>query len=317
MTAESDLNDPRLLYSVERGGHDLDAQWMDDYHHAVHAFFTHERHGYYSDFGEASQLAQVLEHPFLYNWDYSKYRDRKHGARPEGLAGNRFVVCIQNHDQVGNRASGDRLNTLLNSRAAHRLAASYFLLSPYVPLLFMGEEYGEENPFPFFCSFRDEELRRAVSEGRRREYSAHDREAVIPDPGAEETFKRARLSWSWPEGSERQGLRRLYRDLLSARREWPALRDLVCRSARLVQDHDKALLLDARLGSTPQGSLRALFNLAERPQRLTEELDADQSLLFSSEAEIYRGGRTDFRRVRELLPNECVVFGPSSWRSFA
>jgi maltooligosyltrehalose trehalohydrolase len=316
VTAESDLNDPRLLYPVDRGGHELDAQWMDDYHHAVHAFFTHERDGYYSDYGKASQLAEVLERPFLYNWNYSAFRDRKHGARPEGLGCDRFVVCLQNHDQVGNRASGDRLNTLLDSRAAQRLAASYFLLSPYLLLLFMGEEYGEETPFPFFCSFRGEELRKSVSEGRRREYSAHDQEALIPDPGAEATFRSAQLSWSWPEGSVRHGLRRLYRDLLSARREWPALLDLVCRSARLVNEKDDGLLLEARLGSTQERSVRAVFNLAERPRALVEELDAGQSILFTSEAEIYHGGRTNFRRVHELLPHECLVFGPSSWRSF-
>ena len=112
VTAESDLNDPRLLYPAERGGYGLDAQWMDDYHHAAHAFFTGERHGYYSDFGEAAQLAEVLEQPYVYDGDYSPFRDRKHGARPEGLAGDRFVVFLQNHDQVGNRASGDRLSTL-------------------------------------------------------------------------------------------------------------------------------------------------------------------------------------------------------------
>jgi maltooligosyltrehalose trehalohydrolase len=316
VTAESDLNDPRLLYPGERGGYDLDAQWMDDYHHAVHAFFTHERHGYYGDFGEAAQLAQVFEQPFLYNWDYSAFRDRKHGARPDGLAGNRFVVCLQNHDQVGNRACGDRLITLLESPAAQRLAASYLLLSPYLPLLFMGEEYGEENPFPFFCSFRGEELQKAVCVGRRREFSAHDRQALVPDPGEEATFASAHLSWSWPEGSERHGLRRLYRDLLRARREWPALLDMVCPSARLLQDYKNRLLLETRLGSTTERSVRALFNLEDRPLELLEVAGAEQRVLFSSEALAYRGRRTHFRQIRELLPHECVVFGPSSWRSF-
>ena len=316
VTAESDLNDPRLLYPVVRGGHELDAQWVDDYHHAVHAFFTHERHGYYCDFGEASQLAQILEQPFLYNWDYSTFRDRKFGARPEGLSGNRFIVCIQNHDQVGNRASGDRLNKLLESRATQRLAASYFLLSPYLPLLFMGEEYGEENPFPFFCSFRGEELQKAVREGRRREHGAHDQEGLVPDPGAEATFASARLTWSWPEGSERLGLRRLYGDLLTARREWPALKDLVCRSARLIGDREQGLLLESRLGSTPERSARALFNLEDRPLVLAEDSGTGEYILFSSEAEIYCGGRAHFGRIHELLPHECVVFGPPSWRSF-
>ena len=212
MTAESDLNDPRLLYPSERGGYGLDAQWMDDYHHAAHAFFSGERHGYYTDFGEASQLAEVLEQPYLYRWDYSPFRDRKHGARPEGLAGDRFVVCLQNHDQVGNRASGDRLNTLIKSPAKQRLGASYLLLSPYLPLLFMGEEYGEENPFPFFCSFRGAEL----VQGRARRPPPRIQRPRRPKRRSPTRtrwrhLQSARLSWSWPEGSTRAGLRRLHR----------------------------------------------------------------------------------------------------------
>ena len=249
VTAESDLNDPRLLYPAERGGHGLDAQWVDDYHHAAHAFLSGERHGYYSDFGAALQLGKVLEQPFLYAGEYSAFRDRKHGARVEGLAGDRFVVFLQNHDQVGNRASGDRLNVLMNSPAKQRLGASYLLLSPYLPLLFMGEEYGEENPFPFFCSFHGEELVRAVRDGRRRDYGHHDQQSEVPDPGAEGTFASARLSWSWPEGTARAGLRRLYRDLLTARREWPALRDFVNRSARLITDPKGSLVLELKRGS--------------------------------------------------------------------
>ncbi len=146
--------------------------------------------------------------------------------RAEGLSGDRFVVFLQNHDQVGNRPRSDRLGPRLNCPAKLRLAASVLLLSPYLPLLFMGEEYGEENPFPFFCSFRGEELASAVRDGRRREFHAFDPAALVADPNAEATFESAPLSWSWPEGTARAGLRRLYRDLLAARREWPATRRL-------------------------------------------------------------------------------------------
>ena len=131
------------------------------------------------------QLARVLEQPFLYAWDYSPFRDRKHGAPAEGLSGDRFVVCLQNHDQVGNRASGDRLNTLLGSPAKQRLAASLLLLSPYLPLLFMGEEYGEENPFPFFCSFGDPAAdRRPCARAGRRSSTPSRRQGEVPDPQA-------------------------------------------------------------------------------------------------------------------------------------
>ena len=143
---------------------------------------------------------------------------------------------MQNHDQVGNRARGDRLARLLDSPGEQRLAASLLLLSPHLPLLFMGEEYGEDNPFPFFCSFSDPQLVQAVREGRKREFADFAWQGEVPDPQAEATFASARLSWSWPEGTPRAGLRRLYQDLLAARRQWPALRDFTRRPARLLPD---------------------------------------------------------------------------------
>jgi maltooligosyltrehalose trehalohydrolase len=316
LAAESDLNDPRVLYTPQHGGHGLDIQWMDDYHHAAHAFFTGERQSYYSDFGEASQLARVLEHPFLYHWEYSAFRDRKHGARPEGLSGDRFVIFLQNHDQVGNRASGDRLTTLVRSPARRRQSASYLLLSPYLPLLFMGEEYGEEAPFPFFCSFHDPELVRAVREGRRKEYSAHDSQSAVPDPDALETFTSARLSWSWPDGSERAGLRRLYRDLLTARREWPALRDYHHRTARLISGQSPSVVLQLVRGDSTNGAIVAYFNLGETIHALDAHAHPEQTVLFSSEQEAYSGCRDVARQIYEVLPSECVVFGPPSWRPF-
>ena len=252
VTAESDLNDPRLLYPAERGGYGLDVQWMDDYHHAAHAFLTGERHGYYADFGEASQLAKVLEQPYVYDGDYSPFRDRKHGARPEGLAGDRFVVFLQNHDQVGNRASGDRLSTLMKSpgETAARLPATSCCLRT-CRFCSWAKNTARKTRSRSSVRFAVKSWSKAVREGRRREYSAHDRQGEVPDPDAQATFASARLSWSWPEGTARAGLRRLYRDLLTARREWPALRDFVNRSARLIAEPRKGSLR-ARTG---QGQL--------------------------------------------------------------
>jgi maltooligosyltrehalose trehalohydrolase len=307
--AESDLNDPRLLQPPERGGYGLDAQWSDDFHHAVHAFLTGERDGYYADFGTARQLAAVLESPFLYAGNYSPFRGRKHGAPPEGLSGDCFVVCLQNHDQVGNRAIGDRLSLLLPSAAEQRLAASLLLLAPHLPLIFMGEEYGEENPFPFFCSFGDAALVEAVRQGRQKEFAAFAWKAAIPDPHGEDTFLAARLSWSWPEGSPRAGLRRLYRDLLAARREWPALRDFERRRARLLSDADSGPLLELTRGEGRE-SIRAVFNLADQAVPAPLEGNGAQQILFSSEAARYGGGRRELHAFGELAPFECAVFGP-------
>ena len=303
--AESDQNDPRLLLPVERGGYDMDAQWADDFHHALHTFFTGEHTGYYEDFGQVRQVVQVLEQPFVYAGDYSRHRDRKYGAPPPAdLTGERFVVCLQNHDQVGNRARGDRLSTLLGCPAQLRLAASLLLFSPYVPLLFMGEEYGEENPFPFFCSFGDPHLVQAVREGRKREFASFGWQGVIPDPLAEEVFVSARLSWSWPEGSPRAGLRRLYQDLLTARREWHALRDFTHRRARLLPEADTGSVLELLRG---KGTLQVLFNLSARPQPLPPEAFPKGMLQFSSEARRYGGPRTELILPTEILPYEAIA----------
>lgn len=317
IVAESDLNDPRLLYGRERGGHGLDAQWADDFHHAVHALLANEREGYYVDFGRPRHLARAFECPFIYAWNYSQFRGRNHGDLPVGLAGDRFVVCIQNHDQVGNRACGDRLISLLETPAKGRLSASLLLLSPYLPLLFMGEEYGEEAPFPFFCSFGNAELMQAINAGRRKEFEGFAWQGEIPEPGAVQTFAAAKLSWSWPEGTPRAGMRRLYRDLLAARREWPALRDFEQRSARLQPDAERGPILELWRGeASASGSIRALFNLGQEPQPVPDGVATDRTMLFSSEAIDYGGSRDGAGGVATLFPFECVVQGPARWRAF-
>jgi maltooligosyltrehalose trehalohydrolase len=317
--AESDLNNVRLLLPPERGGYGLGAQWSDDFHHAVHALLTGERQGYYEDFGRPQDLAKVLVEPFLYAGNYSRHRDRKHGAPVRGLSGDRFVVSIQNHDQVGNRATGDRLSTVLPP-PAQRLAASLLLSSPHLPLLFMGEEYGEERPFPFFCSFCDAQLVQAVREGRRREFASFAWQGEVPDPHAEDTFAAACLSWSWPEGSHHAGLRRLYADLLAARREWPALRNFTERAARLLPNQETSPILELiRGGQSPEAgtTLQVVSNLSGERQPLPDNPVRGQALLFSSEARRYHGERRDVKQLPDLLPYECVVFGPSDWKKLS
>jgi maltooligosyltrehalose trehalohydrolase len=309
--AEDLRNDVRIVGPPGQGGHGLDAQWNDDFHHAVHAYLTGERQGYYKDFGPARELPKVLERTFVLDGGFCRYRGRPFGGPAGDVPGDRFVVYIQNHDQVGNRACGDRLGPLLGSPARQRLAASLLLLSPHLPLLFMGEEYGEDRPFPFFCSFLSPRLVEAVRKGRRRDYAAF-MQGPVPDPQDEATFAAARLSWSWPEGTPRAGLRRLYQDLLAARRQWPALRDFARREARLLPDAESGPLLELRRGG---GELiRSIFNLSDEPRPLPDLGAGPREVLFSSEASRYLGGRREGQPVGELLPHECVVFGPSSWR---
>ncbi|HEV2296174.1 MAG TPA: malto-oligosyltrehalose trehalohydrolase [Tepidisphaeraceae bacterium] len=303
---ESDLNDPRIIRPRERGGHGLDAQWSDDFHHAVHACLTGERRGYYSEYGAPEQVARALETPFLFAWTYSPHRQRKHGAPPDpDLTAERFVVCIQNHDQVGNRAAGDRLPTLLDHPGKQRLASSLLLLAPYVPLIFMGEEYGEVRPFPFFCSFSGAELIEAVRTGRKSEFKdlvggGED----VPDPAAVETFESAKLSWSWPQGTHHAALRRLYQDLITARRTWPAMRDFAHRSSRLLDGN----VIELTRG---QGDslLRAFINLSGQNQPPPQAFSPHAVVLFTSEAPQYGGMRQE-TNLEHLLPYECLVIAP-------
>ncbi|MDP9294609.1 MAG: malto-oligosyltrehalose trehalohydrolase [Actinomycetota bacterium] len=212
--AESGLNDPMVVRSHERGGWGCDAVWADDFHHALRVLLTGDRDGYYAEFGDVGQLAKAFRRPYVHDGTYSSFRRRRFGARAEDVAPERFVVFAQNHDQVGNRALGDRLPV-----QARPLAALCTLLSPFTPMLFMGEEHGERHPFRFFSDHIDEEIAVATREGRRREFAAFARFAgeEVPDPQDPATFRDSKLS---REG-EPAGLRDLYARLLAARRELP------------------------------------------------------------------------------------------------
>jgi len=222
LIAESDLNDPRIVRPPAAGGYGLDGQWSDDFHHALHTVLTGERHGYYEDFGALEQLAQAYRRPFVYAWDYSPHRQRFHGDDPSDCPAWRFVVCSQNHDQVGNRALGDRFSGLLPFPAL-KLAAAAVLLSPYLPLLFMGEEYGEPRPFQYFISHSDSALIEGVREGRKKEFAAFHAEGEAPDPQSETTFQDSKLQWELSKTGQNGRLRAFYRELLRLRRELPAL----------------------------------------------------------------------------------------------
>ena len=309
--AESDLNDPRLLWPAERGGYDLSAQWSDDFHHAAHAYLTGEQHSYYLDFGAAEQVCEALIEPFLYRGQYSRFRDCRHGSPPVGLAGDRFVCCLQNHDQIGNRPAGERLTRLLTPEQL-TLAASLLLLSPYVPLIFMGEEYGEEAPFPFFCAFTDADLVESIRRGRQADFAFHGAIGTAPDPLAEETFARARLSWSWPEGSFRAGLRQLYADLLRARRTWPELQNFARPQAAILPQQAGGPVVElVRHANSPQLTLHAFFNLSKAPAQIDRQIAAAGNLTFSSQARRYGGQRGPSDEPSLLHPYECLVFRSS------
>ena len=256
--AESDLNDPRLVRSPRDGGYGLDAAWSDDLHHALHAALTGESGGYYADFTDPAILARALKDPFVYAGAYSPFRDRRHGRPAGDLAGDRFVACIQNHDQVGNRARGDRLGHIVSEGRA-RIGAALLLTAPYVPLLFVGEEWSASAPFPYFASHTDPDLGRDVSEGRRREFTAFGWDpAQIPDPMAPATFEAARLDWSELDDAPHAGMLAWYRSLIALRRSTPELTD-GDRSAVTVDG-----VADGRL-TVRRGPITVVANLGGEP----------------------------------------------------
>lgn len=232
LIAESDRSDPQTVRDREVGGLGLDAQWADDLHHAIHTAVTGERDGYYVDYAGLPDVAEQYRRGFLYDGRYSVYRRRTVGAPLGDVPGYRLVTHIQNHDQIGNRATGDRLTTLVDPELVE-IAAVLLCASPTTPMLFMGEEYGETNPFQYFTSHPEPELADAVRTGRREEFAAFASftGTEVPDPQDPATFERSRLTWAAADSAEGQARRDLWRRLLQLRREVPALgngrRDLV------------------------------------------------------------------------------------------
>lgn len=232
LIAESDLNDPRVIRPIELGGFGIDAQWSDDFHHALHALLTGDDIGYYQDFGKCEHLAKAYQDTFVYDWKYSPHRRRFHGNSVLDRPLTQFVVCIQNHDQVGNQVLGERLSQIVSFEAL-KLAAGAYLLSPNIPMLFMGEEYGEDAPFMYFVSHSDPDLIKAVREGRKREFEAFHCKGEAPDPEASETFLKCKLNWEKRQQGHHQVLWSLYQHLIQLRTTMPALmtRDRACMEA--------------------------------------------------------------------------------------
>jgi maltooligosyltrehalose trehalohydrolase len=311
VVAESNSNDVRVVTATELGGYGLDGAWSDDFHHSVHALLTGERDGYYQDFGEPRQLVKALNAVYVYDGCYSPFRRRRHGSKVGAIDRTKFIIALQNHDQIGNRALGDRLTTLL-PQEAQRMAVGLLLLSPCVPLLFMGEEYGETRPFPFFCSFGDADLVEAIRKGRRREFAelAFKWNHEIPDAQDPGTFASAKLQWAWPDGSPQAQRRQLYQDLLSARRQWPPLRQACPLFADLADR-----LIVVRRGDSP--GLIAYANLSAATIGLSTGQSAANpvdSVIFSTEDSRYGGRRSAADSSDHLLPYELLIFGPNEWR---
>jgi len=280
LIAESDLNDPAMVTPRSARGYGMSGQWDDDVHHALHALLTGEHQGYYSDFGSLEVLGKVLTSVFLHDGTYSSFRERMHG-RPvdrSATAGFRFVVCLQNHDQVGNRAVGDRLPELA-SRGMIEVGAVLLLTSPFTPMLWMGEEWAASTRWPFFTSHPEPELAEAVARGRVEEFAGHgwDTDEMInpQDPAAYET---AILTWGEVPEPEHARMLDLYRALIGLRHDEAELSDPRLDRVDVTFDEDDRWFVLHR------GSLRVLVNFAAEPQTVPVS-DIDDVLFSTGEIE--------------------------------
>ncbi|MGF9662680.1 malto-oligosyltrehalose trehalohydrolase [Arthrobacter crystallopoietes] len=264
LVAESDLNNPRMIEPRTRNGLGLDGQWSDDFHHAVHVNLTGETSGYYADFASLGALAKVLTGGFFHDGSYSSFRHRHHG-RPinkEHVTARQLVVCTQNHDQIGNRAAGDRLSATLDYGSL-ALAAVLNLTSPFTPMLFMGEEFAASTPWQFFTSHPEPELGEATSQGRLREFERMGWDpAAVPDPQDESTFTNSKLRWSEVEDGDHARLLQLYRELIRLRRQEPELTSADLQAVAVDFDEDRRWLLLRR------GRVTVAFNFAEDERRI-------------------------------------------------
>jgi maltooligosyltrehalose trehalohydrolase len=262
LIAESDLNDPRVVWPREASGYGMDGQWSDDFHHALFAVVHSEVRGYYTDFGQMKHLAKALTDVFVYNGIYSKYRRKVHGKPVQHTTMHRFVGFIQNHDQVGNRAIGDRLEHIVGIERA-KAALGLVLTSPFIPMLFQGEEFATSSPFQYFAHHEEEEMARAVSEGRKREFAAFGwPPESIPDPESRETFLRSKLAWDERAGGTHAEMLDWCRRLIAFRHKNPSLTDGELGQTQVDFSEELQWLVMDR------GSVRVILNLGNNSLKL-------------------------------------------------
>lgn len=299
LIVENDGNNTQLVRSAQQCGYGMDAQWSDDFHHSLHAVLTREKHGYYQDFGSLASLAKAIESTFVYQGQYSPYRKRRHGTDASKIPGEKFVICAQNHDQIGNRAAGDRLASAL-SFEEQKISAVLLMLSPYLPLLFMGQEYGEKNPFQYFVDHGDAGLIAAVREGRKKEFP-HLQGNQIPDPEAESTFDHSKLDWSRLTEARHSQILKLYRDLIELKRSEFSLNAAhknICKTA--FDENEKWLKIEYRQDGNR--SLAVLVSFSSQPQNVPLSPQASLTPLLDTEDPAYGGSKKQIRQNAAYFP---------------
>lgn len=301
LIAECDLNDVKYLNPFDKGGYNMDAQWCDEFHHALHALTTGENKGYYSDFGGIGPLVKSYNHAFVYDGIYSPHRKKTFGSSTNGQPGYKFVVFAQNHDQVGNRMLGKRLSEMVSFEMQKLIAAAY-LLSPFIPMLFMGEEYGEHNPFLYFVNHNDPELIKNVREGRKNEFKDFMNGQEAPDPQAEETFQKSILTPPEKRNITQAKLFDWYRFLIDFRKNEPFWREDARQGFIAENHHDQLIQL------TLTKNHRKLLCLLNFSKDKTSMKVSGKTI--SCSAFLSYGGHLD--DDKDLTQDDCINLPPES-----
>lgn len=299
LIAESDLNNARIIRKPEIGGYGLDAQWSDDFHHALHSLLTKDNIGYYQDFGKCSHLAKAYKDSFVYDWQYSPFRQCYHGSPALDCPTYQFVVCMQNHDQIGNQLLGERLPKLVTFEYL-KLAAGAVILSPYIPLLFMGEEYGSEVPFTYFVSHSDPDLIKVVRQGRKKEFEAFHFAGEPPDPVSTEIFNTCKLDWHKRKKDKHQVLLSFYQHLIRLRNSLPALINRQRQNMEVDFIEDEKVLWWRRWNENNQLLCLMNFNQNNVNFRPQVALDGWRKILDSADVKWLGNGST----LPETVNNE-------------
>jgi len=291
LIAESDLNDARVLRPKELGGFGLDAQWCDDFHHSLHALLTGENDRYYQDFGKCEQLEKSYRESFVYSGQYAPHRKRKHGSSAKDVPAHQFVVFSQTHDQIGNRILGDRLSKIVDFESL-KLAAATVLTSPYIPFLFMGEEYGEEAPFLYFVSHSDENLIEAIRKDKQQEFKIFEGRGEFQDPQSPDSFQKCKLNWELPTKGKHKILWEWHQHLIQLRRTIPALKKLDKTSLEVSSIEAEKILFLRRW--TDDSQIFCILNFNEQQVAFTPALPQGnwKKILDSAEAKWMGPGST-------------------------
>jgi len=309
LIVELDLNDPKYINQLDNGGYGMDAQWVDEFHHALRVAAGQETNGYYSDFKGIEDLGKSYEDAYVYDGQYSPHREKKFGAKAAKNEGKQFIVFSQNHDQVGNRMLGERTSELVSFEMTKLMAAAVFC-SPFLPLLFMGEEYGETNPFQFFTSHSDKELIEAVRKGRKAEFAAFHSGEETPDPQSDDTFLHSKLDWKKIDQEPHHKLLQYYKTLIALRKEHKSLSVLNRENVKAIVFADQNCLMLERWHEDER--LLCVMNFSNQKQVLKLESAYNYQNIFNSASNLWGGvSEEDFSSAHEqiaILPESILIF---------